>query len=208
MKKNFYAVVEGNPTGIFTSWDECKKAVNGYPNAIYKGFKTIDEAKDFLINRGTLPKTEPNGENTIHLYTDGSYNPETQIAGYAGVFVFQNEIVHTINGSIYDINGSRNVAGEIKAVEESLKELLTGAILFDEETNLIIHHDYLGVGNWITNKWRTNTIETVTYKETVSNIIDELPSSLNISFEHVKGHSGNKFNDKADELAKTACNMK
>ncbi len=47
-KKKIYAVRKGNKTGLFYSWDECKKAVHGYSGAEYKGFLTKDEAEDFL----------------------------------------------------------------------------------------------------------------------------------------------------------------
>jgi viroplasmin and RNaseH domain-containing protein len=47
-KKNFYAVKAGKKIGIFYTWDECKKSVDGFPNAKYQGFATIEEANEFL----------------------------------------------------------------------------------------------------------------------------------------------------------------
>ncbi len=44
-KKKFYVVWKGNKTGIFNSWEECKKAVAGYKGAQYKSFKSLEEAK-------------------------------------------------------------------------------------------------------------------------------------------------------------------
>lgn len=44
-KNNYYVVWEGHQTGIFDSWDKCKKQVDGYAAAKYKGFTTLDEAK-------------------------------------------------------------------------------------------------------------------------------------------------------------------
>ena len=44
-KKKFYAVRQGRKTGMFLTWDECKKQVMGYPGAIYKSFGTEAEAK-------------------------------------------------------------------------------------------------------------------------------------------------------------------
>lgn len=37
-KKLWYAVKSGRKTGLFTSWDDCKLQVIGYPGASYKGF--------------------------------------------------------------------------------------------------------------------------------------------------------------------------
>ena len=42
-KKKFYAVRQGRKTGMFLTWDECKKQVMGYPGAIYKSFGTEAE---------------------------------------------------------------------------------------------------------------------------------------------------------------------
>ncbi|MCU0447656.1 MAG: ribonuclease H family protein [Microscillaceae bacterium] len=43
--KKFYVVWQGRKTGVFDTWDECKKQVDGYPQAIYKSFKTKDLAE-------------------------------------------------------------------------------------------------------------------------------------------------------------------
>ena len=45
----YYAVKSGRKVGIFTSWDECQKQVNGYANAIFKSFKSLDDAKKVFI---------------------------------------------------------------------------------------------------------------------------------------------------------------
>ena len=37
-KKKFYAVKQGRKTGLFLTWDDCRKQVMGYPGAIYKSF--------------------------------------------------------------------------------------------------------------------------------------------------------------------------
>ncbi|NND89193.1 MAG: ribonuclease H [Flavobacteriaceae bacterium] len=44
-KKKYYVVWFGNPTGIFQSWAECKKAIAGISGAKYKSFDTLKEAK-------------------------------------------------------------------------------------------------------------------------------------------------------------------
>ena len=44
----FYAVAKGHNTGIFTSWQECYKEVNGYSDAKFKKFRFFQEAIDYL----------------------------------------------------------------------------------------------------------------------------------------------------------------
>lgn len=43
--KKYYVVWFGNPTGIFDSWEACKKAIAGISGAQYKSFPTLQEAK-------------------------------------------------------------------------------------------------------------------------------------------------------------------
>ena len=45
----FYAVKKGLKTGIFRTWAECKESVDGYSGAVYKSFKTQQEAYAFLV---------------------------------------------------------------------------------------------------------------------------------------------------------------
>ena len=48
MPKKFYAVRKGRKTGIFTTWDECRAQVHGFPCAEYKSFPTMEGAKGFM----------------------------------------------------------------------------------------------------------------------------------------------------------------
>ena len=47
-KKKIYAVRKGHKTGLFATWAECQKAVNGYSGAEFRGFTEKEEALAFL----------------------------------------------------------------------------------------------------------------------------------------------------------------
>ncbi len=49
--KKRYVVWKGKSTGIFTSWDECKKSVHGFAWAQYKSFEDHDSAKYAFANK-------------------------------------------------------------------------------------------------------------------------------------------------------------
>ena len=55
MAKKYYAVKAGRKTGIFETWDEAKEQVHGFKNAIYKSFKTMEEAENYM--EGAEPET-------------------------------------------------------------------------------------------------------------------------------------------------------
>lgn len=51
-KKKYYAVKIGLTPGIYETWAECEANVKGYPKAEYKGFATLDEAKEYMGSEG------------------------------------------------------------------------------------------------------------------------------------------------------------
>jgi len=46
--QKFYSIFKGHTPGIYTTWDEAKEQVDGYPGAVYKSFKTEEEAKAWM----------------------------------------------------------------------------------------------------------------------------------------------------------------
>ena len=52
-KSKFYAIRRGFKTGIFTMpWDETRKLVEGFKGAVFKGFKSLKEAEDYMKSMG------------------------------------------------------------------------------------------------------------------------------------------------------------
>ena len=47
MPGKYYAVKKGRKPGVYQSWAECKATVDGFPGAVYKSFKTREEAVAF-----------------------------------------------------------------------------------------------------------------------------------------------------------------
>lgn len=63
--KKVYAVRRGKVIGILDSWDACKEAVDGYPGAEYKGFKTMEEARAYM--EGIAYTVEPSGQMVFQM---------------------------------------------------------------------------------------------------------------------------------------------
>lgn len=49
MGKKYYAVKVGRIPGIYQTWDETKEQINGYSGAVYKGFTTLHDAEQFIL---------------------------------------------------------------------------------------------------------------------------------------------------------------
>ncbi len=61
-KRKFYVVWNGRKKGIFTSWNTCKKQIDGFEGAEYKSFASLDDAeiafsKTFKDYKGINTKT-------------------------------------------------------------------------------------------------------------------------------------------------------
>ena len=91
-----------------------------------------------------------------------------------------------------------NVAGEIKGAEAAMRYAVANQI-----EKIVIYHDYEGIAKWCNGAWKANKDGTKAYKE----YYDSLEGKLGIQFVKVKGHSGDKYNDMADRLAKQALNL-
>ncbi|XP_065577442.1 ribonuclease H1-like isoform X2 [Artemia franciscana] len=75
----FYAVARGTKPGVYQTWDECKKQVDGYPNARYKKFKTQDEADKFIAEQGGFSSHPPKPVQNIASSTSSNIEISTVI---------------------------------------------------------------------------------------------------------------------------------
>lgn len=192
----YYAVKKGRKTGIFYSWDECKSQVTGFSDAKYKSFDSEEEAKKFLEDSTSgFEKTE------IEAYVDGSYDESLGKYAYGCVILCSGQVIKTINGSSCDEKyiEMRNVAGELEASVQAIKWAMQ-----NKYKSIRIYHDYEGIASWAKGEWSTNRIGTREYVSFIQNC----SKKIKICFTKVKGHSGQKYNEMADKLAKEGLHIK
>ena len=68
----YYVVWRGREPGIYRTWEACQQQVAGFPCALFKSFKSEDEAKAAFANA-----PEPNGTSgTTHAASQGADNAE------------------------------------------------------------------------------------------------------------------------------------
>lgn len=198
MAKKYYAVKKGLTPGIYFTWEDCKKNVDGFPGAVYKGFETIEEAETFAAD-SFEQESESAAGNKAAAYVDGSYNTATQEYSY-GAVIFHNGVELHFSRKFDDPQMAvmRNVAGEIEGSMCAMNYCLEHGI-----ENLDIYFDYEGIEKWCTGAWKANKEGTIAYRD----FYRRASEKIRIQFVKVKGHSGNKYNDLADKLAKQAAGV-
>ena len=206
-KKKIYAVRKGHKTGLFNTWAECQKATAGYSGAEFRGFTEKEEALAFLNMETTKTVSgdkskEAAGvvevpENMVIAYVDGSF--EKSIGRYAFGCVLLTpdgqEIRESGSGSDPAGVAIRNVAGEMLGAMNAVKWAQENGYPAVE-----IRYDYEGVEKWVTGVWRAKTPLTSKYAVHMQ----EAGKKIQISFCKVAAHTGNHYNEEADQLAKSA----
>lgn len=206
-KKKIYAVRKGHKTGLFNTWAECQKATAGYSGAEFRGFTEKEEALAFLNMETTKTVSgdkskEAAGvvevpENMVIAYVDGSF--EKSIGRYAFGCVLLTpdgqEIRESGSGSDPAGVAIRNVAGEMLGAMNAVKWAQENGYPAVE-----IRYDYEGVEKWVTGVWRAKTPLTSKYAVHMQ----EAGKKIQISFCKVADHTGNHYNEEADQLAKSA----
>ena len=84
MSSNYYAVKVGRNIGIYKTWDECKKEIDGFNGAKYKKFSTESEALAF-INGTIIINKQLIFDNSRVIYCDGACNNFTKPYAYGSV---------------------------------------------------------------------------------------------------------------------------
>ncbi len=201
MGMKFYGVRHGRTTGIFESWDACRKQVYKFPDAEYKAFPTREEALAF-VSSSTLALKKPKktsdvlSDSTTAIWVDGSCFPQSDGSlqiGWGLLVKQDGEEIYRAKGNDIPTEAvaHRNVAGEIfgilKALEWCKGQGIVGAT---------IYFDYQGLESWATGAWRAKLPFTQFYAQTVQ------ASGISIHWSKVKAHSGNLENDIVDQLAK------
>ena len=197
--KKVYAVKKGKKTGIFYQWEECRKAVDGYPGAEYKGFPTVQEAKSYLgiTEEGEAdvpPAGATSGENLL-AYVDGSYDDTLKKYAFGCVFILADGHIYTQygNGDNEQSLQHRNVTGEMLGAMYAVKTAMLNGFQKVE-----LCYDYQGIEKWVTGEWRSKTELTQKYAKAMR----EWGTKIQISFTKVAAHTNVKYNELADQMAK------
>ena len=137
----------------------------------------------------------------IKIYTDGSCLGNPGAGGYAAIIIDEkNNCVEIVGGEPKTTNNRM----ELMAAIEALKKVSA-----DDLIELSTDSSYLKnaftqgwLANWKRNGWITSN-GTPVLNVDLWKKLDALMFNRSVKFNWVKGHAGNKFNERCDKLART-----
>lgn len=133
----------------------------------------------------------------LKAYTDGSFDKDNNRGSWGVVLLDENDnLIKEYYGMVTMPHFLEmwNVAGELFAAIKAI------SLVQEYKKPIRIYHDYEGVAKWATGEWKAKKKATQQYRD----IAQRLLGPGVISFEWVRGHSKNKWNDRADELCRIA----
>lgn len=139
----------------------------------------------------------------ITVYTDGACSGNPGPGGWGAVFLADDYRCFLNGGERDTTNNRMEMMAALMAIEQLLK------FRPNAKTTLITDSKYLkdGVNLWMKN-WKKNGWQTALKKPVKNKDIwirlDEAVNGLKITWQWVKGHSGDEYNDLADTLARKA----
>jgi len=150
-------------------------------------------------------------ETSLKIYTDGGCSGNPGPGGWAYVIIiktFQGEnIIAENKGSQKETTNNRM---ELTAVIEALRALKK---MNDAPRQISVYTDsqYVQKGitewirNWKRNSWRTSD-KTPVKNQDLWIELDSLTGDFVISWEWIRGHAGNEYNERCDRMTQEAIN--
>lgn len=149
----------------------------------------------------TQTKPTKKKSNKVYIYTDGSCLGNPGPGGFGAVVVRDGIRAEFAGGESKTTNNRMEILAAITALEQ-----------LDKPCNVVLTTDskYLcdaimqgWIENWKRNGWITSA-KTPVLNQDLWERLDNLLEKHNVLCEWVKGHNGHKYNERCDELAKTA----
>ena len=211
MAKKVYAIKEGFDFStnqkvenkIVNTWAECLKYIKGVKGAKYKSFEKIEEAKQFLTEASKLLKKgiDKYPQDCLHIYVDGSYNLTSKKYSY-GVVAVRNNVIEYIDSKASNDSSQSNIrqiAGELEGAVRGVEYALS-----KNDSKVVIFHDYEGIAHHATGFWERREASSIEYYDKMNNF---MKSGIDIIFVKVDSHTGDFFNELADEKCKEALDI-
>jgi ribonuclease HI len=130
-------------------------------------------------------------------FVDGSFEPTIGKYAYGCVIIEPDGNETSLSGAGNDpeVANIRNVAGEMLGAMNAVKWAKAHGY-----KELEICYDYMGIEMWATGGWKAKNKYTAGYAD----YMRRSGESIKLSYTKIAAHTGDKYNEMADKLAKAA----
>jgi len=151
----------------------------------------LEACWDRLSSPDAAVAAQSDGAVGYQAYTDGSYLDET--VGYGVVVLKNGKPAAELSGPVEKeaLQGMRQVGGELQALYKAIDWCQANQV-----QEIAVFYDYAGIEKWATGEWKANNPATRAYAE----FMGDCP--VVVRWQKVESHSGDRWNDRADQLAK------
>ena len=137
----------------------------------------------------------------LTIYTDGACSGNPGPGGWGAVLIWNGHVKEISGGEKHTTNNRMELIATIEALRVLKRK---------SEISLYTDSTYVknGITQWIF-RWKRSDWKLSNRKGNVKNVdlwkeLDRLNSLHQVHWKWVKGHSGNEWNERADELARNA----
>ncbi len=218
-KKTYYLVVRGRKPALYKQWHGAEGAaaqVEGFPNALYKGFATLEAADEWI--RSLTPADQAQAQqllawwndtdsseqipaNTVVIYTDGSAIGNPGPGGYGVVLRYNHHYKELSGGFRLTTNNRMELMACIVGLQ-ALKRPMQ--VKLHSDAKYVVDAIRNGwVKRWQANNWMRSKTEPVKNTDLWTELL-VLCERHQVEFVWVPGHSGVPDNERCHELATVA----
>jgi ribonuclease HI len=208
-KRKFYAVRRGHRPGIDQEWEGkngARAQVSGYPQALFRGFHSRQEAEQWLgatdqseaHEPGVIPRTDQ-----VKIYTDGGARKNPGPGGYAAVLLFDDQRVELSGGYHRTTNNRMEMLACIKGL--MYFKIPRVVNLYSDSRYVVNGMNKKWALRWRRNHWMRNKDEPAENADLWAKLL-ELADFHQVTFQWIRGHAGHPENERCDTLVGEAMN--
>lgn len=136
----------------------------------------------------------------VKIYTDGACSGNPGPGGWGAVLMFADKKKEIYGGEL----NTTNQRMELKAVIEALRALKVSnwdITVYSDSAYVVNAFQQQWIENWQRNGWKNSKKEAVANQDLWKELIS-LTSKNRVRIEKVKGHAGDEWNERCDQLAR------
>jgi ribonuclease HI len=221
--KKLYAVKHGRKPGIYKEWfgpHGAEVQIKGFAGARFKGFPSREEAEAWMKETPgapahTLPREKSSTRPTKHqeeapphhvsssrkeivIYTDGGCSNNPGPGGYGVVLLHDGQRQELSGGYAKTTNNRMELTACIMGLESLTKR--HSVVVYSDSQYVVNGIEKGWARKWKSNDWKRTAREMAENSDLWARLL-EACDKQDVTFKWVRGHDGNRENERCDVLA-------